>query len=244
MSERHSEYYDQEIANIFVVAHDIAPSDRINLQAAAQKYITMAISSTVNLPKESTIEDIEKIYKLAHSKQLKGITVYRDGCLEDQPVNFGKKVKIENKEERPDILNGFTRKIKTGSGHLYLTINELDNKPFEVFATIGKSGRTVSAKAEAIGRLVSLLLRSGASVNEIVKQLEGIGGDYPIFQKGGLIKSIPDAIALVLKDKYLVQKIDTYIQGDICVQCGKPTLVKMSGCKSGICTECGYSSCS
>ena len=77
--------------------------------------------------------------------------------------------------------------IKTGLGKLYVTINELNGKPFEVFATIGKSGKSTMAKTEAIGRLISLALRSGIDVKRIVKQLEGIGGEYPILQKGGTV---------------------------------------------------------
>ena len=84
---------------------------------------------------------------------------------------------------RPDIVYGFTQKVRTGLGELYLTVNEVDGRPFEVFATIGRSGRSITAKAEAIGRLVSLALRSGVHVREIVKQLKGIGGEHPVFQK-------------------------------------------------------------
>ena len=107
---------------------------------------------------------------------------------------------------RPDIVFGFTQKVNTGLGQLYLTVNEIDGKPFEVFATIGKSGRSVTAKAEAIGRLVSLALRSGVDVAAIVGQLKGIGGENPVFQKKGLLLSIPDAVARVLENRYLQGK--------------------------------------
>jgi len=95
---------------------------------------------------------------------------------------------------------------QNGPGQLYLTVNEVDGKPFEVFATIGKSGRSVTAKAEAIGRLVSLALRSGVDVAAIVGQLKGIGGENPVFQKKGLLLSIPDAVARVLENRYLQGK--------------------------------------
>lgn len=85
---------------------------------------------------------------------------------------------------------------------LFITLNLYDGKPFEVFATIGRSGRSTTAKTEAIGRLVSLALRSGIEVGEIVKQLKGIGGEYPVSGKGGLVLSVPDAIARVL-ERYL-----------------------------------------
>ena len=105
--------------------------------------------------------------------------------------------------ERPDTLEGFTTRMKTGMGNLYVTVTEFEGQPFEVFATIGKSGRSTTAKTEAIGRLVSLALRSGVDVEEIVDQLKGIGGEHPVFQDGGLVLSIPDAIARVLERRYL-----------------------------------------
>ena len=98
-------------------------------------------------------------------------------------------------ENRPETLEGFTTKMTTGYGNLYVTVTEFEGRPFEVFATIGKSGRSTTAKTEAIGRLVSLALRSGINVGTIVEQLKGIGGEHPVFQKDGLVLSIPDAIS-------------------------------------------------
>ncbi|MGM0582988.1 MAG: vitamin B12-dependent ribonucleotide reductase, partial [Bacteroidota bacterium] len=130
--------------------------------------------------------------------------------------------------------------------------------PFEVFATIGKGGKSIAAKAEAIGRMVSLSLRSGIAVDEVIKQLDNIGGDYPIFQKGGLVKSIPDAIAKELR-KYSVTKETSESWNDvndpvedenifipkhkICPSCGQPTFVKDGACRGGRCIECGFSNC-
>ena len=105
-------------------------------------------------------------------------------------------------KDRPETLKGLTTKVVTGLGSLYLTVNELDGKPFEAFAIIGKSGRSTTAKTEAIGRLVSLALRSGVHVDEIVEQLKGIGGEHPVPQKDGLVLSIPDAIGCVLEKRY------------------------------------------
>ena len=106
-------------------------------------------------------------------------------------------------KERPETLNGFTTKVQTGFGSLFITVNEYEGKAFEVFAIIGKSGKSTTAKTEAIGRLVSLALRSGIDVKEIVDQLKGIGGEHPVFQKGDLVLSIPDAISRTLEKRYL-----------------------------------------
>ena len=107
-------------------------------------------------------------------------------------------------DQRPRILDGKTVVVLTGMGKVYITVNEVDGKPFEVFATAGKCGKSVQAKAEAIGRLVSLNLRSGVDVKDIVRQMEGIAGDKPMNDTDlGLVQSIPDAIAKILKELYV-----------------------------------------
>jgi ribonucleoside-diphosphate reductase alpha chain len=151
--------------------------------------------------------------------------------------------------KRPQFLQGFTEVIKTGYGNLYVTINTYDGRPFEVFVQIGKSGYSTMADAEATGRLVSLALRSGISVKDVVEQLEGIGGSSPVFSEGKLVMSIPDAIATVLK-KHFVQpaedKVDTArkvvdLNLERCPDCGDRALAFEQGCVS--CKSCGYSKC-
>ncbi|PIX84936.1 MAG: ribonucleotide-diphosphate reductase subunit alpha, partial [Nitrospirae bacterium CG_4_10_14_3_um_filter_53_41] len=128
---------------------------------------------------------------------------------------------------------------------------ELDGKPFEVFATIGKSGQSTMAKTEAIGRLVSLSLRYGVPVEKIVEQLKGIGGEHPIFQKDGLVRSIPDAIARILERRYMKKngkngihtEVDLLsITADTCPDCGASgSMERSEGCLK--CLACGYSKC-
>jgi ribonucleoside-diphosphate reductase alpha chain len=105
-------------------------------------------------------------------------------------------------KQRPEQLPSFVREIKTGYGNLYITVTELDGKPFEVFATIGKPGDSISAKVEAIGRLTSLALRNGIPVQEVIKQIRDITGDRPLMVGSIMIKSIPDAIGFVLEERY------------------------------------------
>ena len=148
--------------------------------------------------------------------------------------------------KRPDFVTGFTQKVQTGLGGMYLTVNEVDGKPFEIFATIGKSGHSVTAKAEAIGRLVSLAFRSGIDVADVVGQLKGIGGEHPIFQKKGLLLSIPDAIAWVLENRYLKGRnpVPTHtvsaFDRQLCPDCGGE-LVFQEGCHR--CPNCAYTKC-
>jgi len=93
--------------------------------------------------------------------------------------------------------------MKTGYGTLYVTVTEHEGKPFEVFVFIGKSGGPLLAKGEAIGRLISLALRNGVDVKDVFLQLDNISDDKPTYHKGELVKSIPDAIAKVLKKLYI-----------------------------------------
>jgi ribonucleoside-diphosphate reductase alpha chain len=240
----------EDLREVFVTAMDIEPVWHLKMQAAFQKYTDNAVSKTVNLPGTATKEDIREIYWLAYELGCKGVTVYRDGCKSGQVLCTGDAdkapaAKPQSKvRTRPDIVFGFTQKVKTGLGELYLTVNEVDGKPFEVFATIGKSGRSVTAKAEAIGRLVSLALRSGVDVADIVGQLKGIGGENPVFQKKGLLLSIPDAVSWVLENRYLQgHKIhdDTGNLGHPqCPDCGAE-LVFEEGCH--VCKQCGYTKC-
>ena len=105
--------------------------------------------------------------------------------------------------QRPETLTSSTTKISTGYGNLYLTISELNSKPFEIFCTIGKSGGSIMAKAEVVGRLVSLALKYEVPLQEIVNQLTDISGEKPQAWKDGVVKSIPDAVGKILKERYL-----------------------------------------
>jgi ribonucleoside-diphosphate reductase alpha chain len=240
----------QPLRDVFVTAMDIEPVWHLKMQAAFQKYTDNAVSKTVNLPNTATKEDIREIYWLAYELGCKGVTVYRDGCKANQVLCTGDasaapEIKPQTRvRTRPDVVFGFTQKVKTGLGELYLTVNEIDGKPFEVFATIGKSGRSVTAKAEAIGRLVSLALRSGVSVADIVGQLKGIGGENPVFQKKGLLLSIPDAVSWVLENRYLQGQTVHDDTGSLnhpqCPDCGAD-LVFEEGCH--VCKGCGYTKC-
>ena len=106
---------------------------------------------------------------------------------------------MRTKAERPSELKSVTTRVPTGLGNMYITVTFLDEKPFELFATISKSGKEVHAMTEALGRLVSLWLRSGGEVNDIVDQLIGIAGENPLAIGKGVTLSIPDGIAQMLR---------------------------------------------
>ena len=245
----HMEGIPEAVKEVFVTAHDISPEWHLRMQAAFQKYTDNAVSKTVNLAHDATVEDVQKIYDLAWELGCKGVTIYRDGSKENQVLSFAADKKAEDAfmtavRKRPDTLDGFTTRVKTGLGQLYVTVTEYHGKPFEVFATIGKSGRSTTAKTEAIGRLVSLAFRSGVTADKVVEQLKGIGGEHPVFQNGGLVLSIPDAISRVLEERYLkddkIGKKGGSLMGEVCPECNQ-TVSFEEGCMK--CHFCGFTKC-
>ncbi len=278
---------DSKLPDTFVTSHQIKPEMRVRMQAAIQKHIDSCISSTVNLPSDITLEEVEKIYFLAWKLGCKGITVYREGSREgilvteeeaksQQQDKDEKKLPTQTQDEgmnkthhpnpisslrsssteevkpikRPQCLEGFTEVIKTGYGNLYVTVNTFEGRPVEVFVQIGKSGYSTMADAEATGRLVSLALRSRIAVEDVIEQLEGIGGSSPVFSEGKLVMSIPDAIATVLKRHFVAvnegsakepvkRAMDLNLER--CPDCGDRALAFEQGCMT--CRSCGYSKC-
>jgi len=204
---------------VFVTAHDITPEWHIRMQAAFQKYTDNAVSKTVNFPHSATQKDVEKVYMLAYKTGCKGVTIYRDGSRDEQVLSTGATEKArkaaaqlvtvasaspELAEEkkprnRPVLTHGVTQKIPTGCGNLYITINEDEEGICEVFSTMGKSGGCAASQSEAVSRMVSLALRSGVSLDSIIKQVKGIRCPSPAWGEGGSILSCPDAIGRALE---------------------------------------------
>ena len=207
---------------VFAIAHDVAPEWHVRMQAAFQDYCDAAVSKTINLAREATVDDVKQAYLLAFDLHCKGITVYRDGSREDQVLNIGvadaekaKELKVAVPTEaaialrpraRPDVITGRTQKILTGYGALYVTVNEDDKGLFEVFAQIGRGGGYTASFTEGIARLVSLCLRSGVPVDEIIDQLEGIRSPRIAVDHGERVYSVPDAIARAMKRHIGMQK--------------------------------------
>src|SRR5467141_247867 len=110
------------------------------------------------------------------------------------------------KRSRPDLLKGSTRRVETPLGTMYVTITEDDKgQPFEVFISLGKAGGALMADVEAIGRLISLALRSGIPLTEIYRQLRGISSDRAVGLGPNKIMSVPDAIGIAI-EKWMQEK--------------------------------------
>ena len=271
---------DEQLPDHVVTAHNIDPFFRVNMQGVIQKYIDSSISSTVNLAEDISVETVAEIYMTAYKSGLKGITVYREGSREGILVTKKEeddrtvvaKAKEANASKvtpsprgRPIITNGVTRRIRTGEGSLYITINEDQEGLCEVFTTIGKAGGNAAAQSEAISRLISLALRSGVNPNSVVRQLKGISGPNPTWEDGRLILSTPDAIGKALDDYLREREQQRSANGDL-KEDQKPLItmapaaveVKVGVCEEGspyncsnivnengcmVCRQCGWSKC-
>ncbi|MGH8016293.1 MAG: vitamin B12-dependent ribonucleotide reductase, partial [Candidatus Zixiibacteriota bacterium] len=236
-----------KVKSIFLTAADISPEDHIKMQAVFQRHSDSSVSKTINFAESASKEDVRQAFLLAYDLDCKGVTIYRDFSRPHQVLSIKSagQAEIEEKrnvKDRPQVLEGFTEKVRTGYGNLYVTVNVLEGKPFEVFAQIGHSGYTTMADTEAICRMISLALRSGIEVGQVVRQLRGIGGSSQSFSGGARIYSIPDAIAQVLSRRFLPDRAGeaTYGKGEICPDCGQHMTFE-SGCFS--CAACGYSTC-
>ncbi|MYC33325.1 MAG: vitamin B12-dependent ribonucleotide reductase [Chloroflexi bacterium] len=203
------------VKEVFRVSHDIDPRWHVRMQGAFQKYTDNAVSKTINFPHDATVEDVAEAYQSAYAVGCKGITVYRDGSKAEQVLSTGATdaasesgasasvVEIEVPgprvpRERPRQTRGITERVRTGHGNMYVTVNlDADNKPFEVFGTMGKAGGCDAALLEAVSRLVSLALRAGIDTSEVTRQLRGITC-CPAWDDGTLVRSGPDAVAIVL----------------------------------------------
>jgi ribonucleoside-diphosphate reductase alpha chain len=266
----------EDVQRLFVTSHDLEPLDHIKMQAAFQNYTDNAVSKTVNMRHDAPAEEVRQVYWYAFQNGCKGVTVFRDGCKGgEQVLSTGatpKEVDAEGNGEaalgtgtqpkpRPDVTCGVTRSIMTGCGKMYVTVNEDEQGvPFELFNSIGKAGGCASAQSEAIGRLVSLALRSGVNPEIIVKQLKGISCHLPVWQNGLRILSCADAIGKAL-EMYLMGKeggenpqtslpltnphggitpSDAILMRGSCPDCGS-ALEHEEGCM--VCYSCGYSEC-
>ena len=258
----------EHIRHAFVVAQDVSAEEHVYMQAALQTFVDNSISKTVNFPPTATEQDVAEAYLLAWKLGCKGLTVYVTGSREkvvletketrlrkdEQPALFP-----EPKKPRPRMLRGETYHINTPLGTTFVTVNENGGgEPFEVFLHTSKAGSETAAVSEAMGRLISYILRLSSlvpprdRVKEIVRQLGGIGGGRPLGFGAQRVLSLPDGVAQVLAD-YLGQPVagdngrtaDTrqlaFKIGDLCPDCGAAALVREEGCRK--CYVCGFSEC-
>jgi len=159
---------------------------------------------------------------------------------------------------RPHSLTGATYRMETPIGTAFITVNDNGGgEPFEVFVQVGKAGSDTMAVAEALGRLVSLVLRLPSPLTptrrleEAISQLLRIGGGQPTGFGAAKVLSLPDALARTLAEHIGIPRAATPVEppaghplrrvGDLCRECGQATLVYEEGCKK--CLSCGFNEC-
>jgi ribonucleoside-diphosphate reductase alpha chain len=224
---------DAETPPWFVSANDLTPEDHVRVQALVQQYTDSSISKTVNAPNSHTIDDVKTLYTLAYDLGCKGITYFRDGCREgvlshiEEPDKPAEEQQAEAEavqlglnglesppqvKPRPRAMHGVTYRKPTPLGTAFVTVNHNgDERPFEVFTQVGKAGSDTAADAEAMGRLISIILRLPSSLSpverlgQVVDQLSGIGGGRSMGLGPQRVRSLPDGIAQVLSE-YLAER--------------------------------------
>ena len=281
-----AEHPEEELPPYFVGAMDLTPEEHIYVQAAIQRWTDSSISKTANAPSTYTVEDTARLYELAYELGCKGVTIYRDQSRQEQVLHLSdQKASAETVEAVPATrpahfpsnvevypvptqVVGRTYRRETPAGTARVVINEVDNDPFEVFMLLGRAGSEVQSFMEALGRVISLYLRSSGDLSPrrrlqlVADQLKGIGGANQMGFGPERVLSVVDAIGLIL-DRHLnpdrvngssgegptgaavppASKAALAAQPklDLCPQCDAPTLVYEEGCAH--CQNCGYSRC-
>ena len=253
--EMHNLKDEAELPSYFVTAKDINYIDRIAMQSIWQSHIDASISSTINLPYETTIDDVMNIYMEAWKAGLKGLTIYRAGCeregilVDSNEAHHGDDPRVCEELQRgmiEDVPEGLTYrkyKLKTGCGKLYLFvgIDEDEGKIYDFFTnTDGVGGCVVSTQANS--RLMSAALRGGVPIEYIIEQLQK-AGSCPSYQyargKGNEVskgRSCPSAIAYMLQQVLDELKHEEQSANEDDSQI-EPTVVATS--EGGICPSCG-----
>lgn len=288
----------EPLPDYFVSSMELSPMEHVQVQAAVQRWIDSAISKTCNVPHDYTIEQTRELYETMYRLGCKGGTIYRDGSRDEQVLNLKKeedKAKDNGVTEvkppvaestkpsltalwnqpkirpRPRRSHGVTVQNSSPLGSVFVTLNNDDeNEPLEVFVTAGKAGSDVTSMAEALGRLMSLVLRVASPVTprekmtQIIAQLKGIGGASSTGLGKNRVRSLPDAVALALEecvapiDSQVITEIESSsgnghsqatqiqlalpsIRPDLCPSCGEAAFIREEGCMH--CTSCGHSQC-
>jgi len=278
----------ESLPNYFVGAMDLTPEEHVQVQAAIQVWTDSSISKTANAPSTYTVEDTARLYELAYDLGCKGVTIYRDQSRQEQVLHLTSDadestepsvVPLDNVSDPtslailpvPSTITGTTYRKETPAGTARVVINTADGSPFEVFLLLGRAGSEVQSFMEALGRIISLHLRTPGPVPatqrlaHIADQLRGIGGANQMGFGPQRVLSVVDAIGQVLQHAQSTESpadresavdpspSDTTLAVtadqppshstvyDLCPQCSALSLVYEEGCQH--CVACGYSKC-
>jgi ribonucleoside-diphosphate reductase alpha chain len=223
----------EDVKRIFVTARDITPDWHMRMQAAFQRHCDSSISKTINFPHDAGVDDVRSIFELAIDLDVKGVTVYRDGCRDVQPMALkaaagtpGATAASEaSPADTPQIVTGrdalgnlkplklpeimsclrVRQMTPFGNMHVKVSVDPISGREREVFAQLGKGGDVANSDLEAICRILSLWLRCNGTLELALKQLEGIGSSLSVPTKDGRIMSLGDGLAKAMQ-RYLDAK--------------------------------------
>ena len=201
-------------------SRSISYMGHVKMMAAAQPFISGAISKTINLPSDATVEDIEDVFFQGWRLGLKALAVYRDGCKSIQPLNTSKTLEDKKEEGLVEQVNGYVRiklpderpsvthKFSVGGFESYLTVGFYPDtmQPGETFITTAKEGSTISGLFDTIATLVSMCLQSGIPLKTLVRKFKDMRFEPAGFTNNPNIptaKSIIDYVFRYIGMKYL-----------------------------------------
>ena len=251
---------EKDLPDYFVTSADIPVESRVKMQSVWQSHIDASISSTVNLPNEATVEDVEKIYMLAWESGLKGITVYRAGCAregiltstEGSNTPGTEKPQIGSKNTHSSVkTKGLERHLTTGCGSLHVCAYfDEDGNLKNTYLSKGSTGGCNNFMI-GLSRTISLAARNGVDIHDIVDQLNSCGTCPSYAVRRATKKDVspgsccPVAVGKALMDMWNEVNSTTPTEvssqeGDECPECGGALKHEM-GCIT--CINCGYSKC-
>lgn len=230
-----------------VTTEDLTVEEHLAVQGACQEWVDASVSKTINCPEDITFEDFQDIYRIAYERGCKGCTSYKPSETRGEVLSD---LDVSSKSKRPDVLSGQTYKLiwPSWASAIYITINEKDDKIYEVF--ISSKDARYQEWTIALSIMISKLLRQGDSPRTIANELQQIQSTHDsawVGKKryGSLLARIGEVINQhVSNDGTPVEELkqDGIPQRlEICPKCQSPTLVRREGCKE--CNTCGYSSC-
>jgi ribonucleoside-diphosphate reductase alpha chain len=156
-------------------------------------------------------------------------------------LNIIKTVNEISPNERSQVIDGFTEFVETSSGNLYVTVSTIEERPFEILVRINSPDGGLRAACEAVGRLVSLALRSGIDIKSILEELQCIDKSF----LNGAVPSIPGAIAQILIRNFVYEwkrDPEDLVYSEDCPNCNKEgALIFQGGCST--CHSCGFTDC-
>lgn len=239
---------------------DLTVDDHLGMQAVCQKYIDASVSKTINCPQDITLEEFKALYDKAYELGCKGCTTYRysevrGAILQDVSDEVAKETP---KLQRPQTLGGKTYKVEWPSENYYVTINDVADKPFEMF--IHSTSSRYADWTTALSLMISAIMRMNVDISFIPEELTKVrSADDSAFVDGkyygSLVALLGDTIGRHLGNgvdsssesvassgaKNPQMRIEPQPVGELCPDCRQPTIIHKEGCE--VCTSCNYSRC-